>query len=374
MNKVYITAYSAVSALGVGVKEAVFNLKKEIQPIKYPGEGDKFHKPYFEISTSLNVDVSKTRCSQLAIELLSHLRKDVEKIGYIPIFGATNTGGIKETEEVFEKLSLSEITYSLYEKHFFDKIYKDLDELYPGMLIQSGTFSTACSSAGHTILQAYNFIKHGIIDKALVIGVDSLAYTTMIGFDSLQLVSSTGTAPLTKNRDGLSLGEGGGILLLEANPQNDPVAEIVGGYSNTDGYHISSPDPEGTMQKKCIINAVKSSGLDFSQIDYINAHGTGTIINDETELKVIESVFDSSTIVTSTKSFIGHTLGASAVTEVSIVLEMLKDGKIYQPSNFEGPISTYIPIQTVSKKVSYFVKNSFGFGGNNVSLVFKSHL
>jgi 3-oxoacyl-[acyl-carrier-protein] synthase-1 len=371
MNKVYITSYSAVSSLGTDITESINSLKTQKQPLIFPGNNDKFNRPYFKIKGSLNIDNKKIRSSQIALKLFENIENDIKDFKNITIFGSTSTGGIDETEDNYIKLVEKKTNYPLFERHFFNKIADDIKEKYKNINFESMTFSTACSSSGHSIMQAYNFIKNGIIDKAIILGVDILSYTTIIGFDSLKLVSITGTKPLCKNRDGLSLGEGGGILLLESNPKNNPIAEITGAHSNVDAYHISSPNPEGTQQKICMLEAMKQSGITDNEIDYINAHGTGTIINDEVEMKIIKETFKKQTPVTSLKAFIGHTLGASAITEIALALGMIKNNIIYQLKIDEPMDADYIPVDTVHKKVNYFLKNSFGFGGNNVSIVVK---
>jgi 3-oxoacyl-[acyl-carrier-protein] synthase-1 len=372
MSKVFITSFSSISSLGIGINESLKNLQKQKQLIHYPEKDDKFNKPYFPINPSLEINSEKNICSQFALKLLDLISDSWMPISPISLFLSTSTGGIKETEEVYDALKNKTIKYPLFKRHFFNSIFNDIKEEYNNKIKDSATFSVACSSSGHSIMQAYELIKNGVIDKALVMGVDVLCLTTMIGFDSLKLVSSTGTRPLTKERDGLSLGDGGGVLLLESKPKTDPIAEIIGTYSNSDGYHISSPDPNGTQQKECILKSIKNANIKIDDIDYINAHGTGTIMNDEVEMKVITSIFPE-VLVTSTKAFIGHTLGASAITELALVIEMLKEKNIYQPIDLGEPIDKkYIPLKTVEKKVNYFLKNSFGFGGNNVSIVIKN--
>ncbi len=373
-NKVYITAYSSISSLGIGNSQTINNMSLEVQPIYFPNKNEKFTKPYFKINYPIDND-NKIRCSQFALKLLSLIENEWMNINPLYIFISTSTGGIKETEENYKDLVNKKSNYNLFKNHFFNIISDEIEKKYNDKEINPFTISTACSSSGHGIMQAFNFIKEGIINKALVLGVDSLSYTTMIGFDSLKLVSENGTKPLTLNRDGMSLGEGGGILLLESDPHTNPQAEILSCCTNTDAYHISSPDPEGKEQKKCITKCIDDANIGINSIDYINAHGTGTLINDKTEIDIITSLFSNAIPVTSTKAFIGHTLGASTVTEIAIVLEMLKTEKIFQPANFNEPINKdFIPKETIKKKIKYFLKNSFGFGGNNVSLIIKNLL
>lgn len=374
MNKVFITSSTVISALGIGNEETFKNLKDKKKTIYFPGENDKFIKPYFPFLHELGIEKNITLCSQLVLKLLSLIEKKWINFAPIPLFLATSTGGIKETEETYNHLKLiKKKKDDLADKKYFYDFNSSIRKKYKDKISETYSISTACSASGHSIFHAYRLIKNGIIEKALVIGVDALGITPMFGFDSLKLVSPGGTNPLSKDRDGLSLGEGGAILLLESNPSNNPIAEITGISSNSDGYHITAPNPEGTQQKECIIKSLNESGINTEQIDYINAHGTGTPTNDEIEINAIKSIFTSNVIVTSLKGFIGHTVGSSAIIELAICMEMLKNKIIFQPENFRNPIDEkYIPLKTVEKNVKYFIKNSFGFGGNNVSMVIKN--
>jgi 3-oxoacyl-[acyl-carrier-protein] synthase-1 len=218
-------------------------------------------------------------------------------------------------------------------------------------------------------------IRAGVIERAILIGIDIISKTTLIGFDSLQLVSEKASCPLTEQRDGLTLGEGAGILVLENKPRTSSDFEVAGVGSGVDGYHITSPDPSGKNQRKCINDALNEAGIQAEDVGYVNAHGTGTKMNDQVELAVLEDIFNEKTCVTSLKSYIGHTLGASTITEISICIDMLKNGFIYQPADFSNPISSLIPSKTIeAKNIKYFLKNSFGFGGNNISVLIKTNM
>lgn len=375
VNKVFITSYSVISALGIGNEETLIALENNKQSIYYPKENEKFKKPYFPVTRDLGIKEDITLCSKIVRKLLSLTEEKWLKLAPIPLFIGTSTGGIKETEEAYTKLiNMKKKKHNISDKQYFYDFNYSINKKYGDKISDLYTFSTACSASGHSIFHAFRFIKNGIIDKAIVIGTDALGITPMFGFDSLKLISSLGTNPLSKNRDGLSLGEGGAILLLESNPSVDPVAEIIGVSSNSDGYHITSPNPEGTQQRECILNSLKQAEINKEEIDYINAHGTGTPTNDEIEINVIKSIFSSRVIITSLKGFIGHTVGSSAVIELVICLEMLKHKTIFQPLNFTDPIDPeYIPEKTIEKEVKYFIKNSFGFGGNNVSMAIKNY-
>lgn len=377
-NKVYISDFSSISVLGLNNSEAFNSLLNSLEKQHYQIYSNKFPYSVFSIENLISKLDFKTndfciKNSKIALSLLKNIEKSFINKNNIPLFIATSTGGIKETEEIYKDLITKKINYSLFNFHFFNKIAVSIKEKYPQNFKESFSFSTACSSSGHAILQAFNFIKHGIIKRAIVIGVDVLCLTTLIGFDSLKLISHTITKPLSNKRDGLTLGEGGAILLLESEPEEPPIAEIIAIFSNSDGYHISSPDPEGRYQIECIKKSLEEANLNSEDINYINAHGTGTIMNDEIEIKAIKNVFKHSPVVTSLKGFIGHTLGASAIIELVLSIVMLKNKMIFQINNFSDPIDKdLVPEKSTSiSEVKFFLKNSFGFGGNNVSIIIK---
>ncbi len=369
----YITGYTVISSLGVDIEESMNSLETYKETKFYPDKSGIFHKPYFPVSFKFDEDESMTLCAKIALKLLSLTENKWMKLSPLPFFMATSTGGIKETEIAFTKYFNKGIKFDLAGSHYFYDVIPAIRKKYGSKAAEFMTFSTACSSAGHSLMHAFNFIKNGIIDRAVILAYDALSITTLYGFDSLKLVSEKGTMPLTVERDGLSLGEGGALIVLESNPSSEPVAEIKGVFSNSDGYHITSPHPEGKMQIECIRESLKIAGINPEEIDYINAHGTGTPTNDEIEMNVIRSIFSHKPAVTSLKGFIGHTVGSSALIELVLAIEMLKKQKIYQPLNMKTVLDEQlIPKETISKKVKYFLKNSFGFGGNNVSIIVKN--
>lgn len=357
-----------ISSLGCSAAETLAGLESQQQLFIKDAVND-FPYPHFAQNKFVGSD-HNVKASQICLCLLENIYQDFKTLKNIPIFLASSTGGIRETELAYTHLD----GYPLFDKHFYDTVSHDIKVKYPN-IDTAMTFSTACSSSGHGMFHAFNLMKAGIIDKALVVGYDVLCWTTNVGFDSLKLVSHAGTKPMTKQRDGISLGDGGGIVLLETNPSKEPVAEILGVASNSDGYHISSPDPAGTAQTECIMSAINMSGIDKSEIGYICSHGTGTVMNDEIELNTVKNLFGGQNIkMTSLKSFIGHTMGASAVLELGMSILMLKNGKIYQPSNIDGVESMdddIIPLHTIETDTKIFMKNAFGFGGNNVSILCK---
>ena len=244
------------------------------------------------------------------------------------------------------------------------------------------TISTACSSSANAVALGARLIKHGHLDKVLVGGCDALTRFTINGFGSLKILDREGCRPFDQNRAGLNLGEGAGFLVLESqNSANARKAESiceVAGYANTcDAYHqtASSPDGEGSFQ--AMTKALALAGLQPNDIDYINAHGTGTGNNDLSEGIAIERLFTTSPpAVSSTKPFTGHTLGAAGGIEAVLCCLALRDNLLYPNLRWQTAMEelTFIPQQTFEKNKSIrnVLSNSFGFGGNDTSLVFSA--
>ncbi len=381
-NRVYITLNNTISALGTGTISSTNNYLNRVSNIKIPEnlteKKYRLNQPYFSIDYDLlSLKPFNSKVANICINLIEQVKSELSID--TPLFIGTSTGGIDDTESHYNNLvnidsnENRECKYSIHSNHFFNVLGDNIRNYYNGLIGKVYTISTACSSSAQALLYAYKLIKYGVIKKALVLGVDVLSYTTMIGFDSLKLVSYTGTRPLSNTRDGLNLGEGGGVLLIESEPSSDPICEVLGGASTTDGHHMSSPDPDGKYQELCMIEAMQRSCIDKSKIGFVSAHGTGTDMNDKVETLTVKRLFGTDVRFSSLKGFIGHTLGASAICELPIVIEALRRGSIVQPQGFTDPIdSDIIPTDSVNIESPYFLKNSFGFGGNNVSLVFKT--
>ena len=375
-NRVFITYHGSASSLGITTNEILESLRQNKPTPIIDEKTFNFSKPFYLIPSSFDEYENLVRSSAIIFSLLDKCKDFIDSYDNIPIFLSSSTGGIRETEFNYIDLVNKKSSYSVFENHFFNKTSTDIKERYAdGKIGEIFTFSTACSSSGHAIYQASRLIRAGVIERAILIGIDIISKTTLIGFDSLQLVSEKASCPLTEQRDGLTLGEGAGILVLENKPRTSSDFEVAGVGSGVDGYHITSPDPSGKNQRKCINDALKEAGIQAEDVGYVNAHGTGTKMNDQVELAVLEDIFNEKTCVTSLKLYIGHTLGASTITEISICIDMLKNGFIYQPADFSNPISSLIPSKTIeAKNIKYFLKNSFGFGGNNISVLIKTNM
>jgi 3-oxoacyl-[acyl-carrier-protein] synthase II len=245
-------------------------------------------------------------------------------------------------------------------------------------------FSTACSSANIAIGHAADLIRYGRQDIMLAGGVDTMAKITVAGFNALRNVSGEAIRPFDKNRNGLVLGEGAAVLCLESEGRMkqrgaQPLAEILGYGMSTDAYHMTAPDPTGRGPALAMSRALERAGLALDQIGYINAHGTGTRHNDETESRAIKKVFGDLTQrmpVSSTKSMHGHVLGATGAIEAVAVIAGMQGGFVPPTINYVTPDPRcdleYVPNQAREHQFSYALSNNFGFGGNNCSLVIGS--
>lgn len=232
------------------------------------------------------------------------------------------------------------------------------------------TVATACSSSAKVFAQAHRLIAAGFADAAVVGGVDTLCGSVLYGFNSLGLVSSRPCRPFDIGRDGLSLGEAAGFALLERDGDGP---RLLGYGESSDAHHMSSPHPEGLGARLAMEGALRRAGLAPADIDYINLHGTATPKNDEIEAGAIAALFPASTLASSTKGWTGHTLGAAGIVESAVALLALQDGLV--PGLFDGDAldpacGPQILRGNAVRACRYAMNNSFGFGGNNCSLVF----
>lgn len=238
------------------------------------------------------------------------------------------------------------------------------------------TINTACSSSANAIMYGARLIKNGFAQRAIVGGTDSLAKFTINGFNALHILSDKKCSPFDVNRNGLNLGEGAAFLVMESEEcYNGKALAEVKGYANTnDAFHPSTLSDTADGPYLAMQKALEQAGLTIQDINYINAHGTGTENNDEVESKAMLKLFGKNVpAFTSTKSNIGHTLGASgAVEAVYSVLNIIHQ-ELYPSLNFHEPIvETQLKPQQnyANAEVKHVMSNSFGFGGNCSSLIF----
>jgi len=232
------------------------------------------------------------------------------------------------------------------------------------------TISTACSSSAKAFASAERLIRLGLVDAAVVGGVDTLCGSVLFGFNSLELVSPQPCRPFDAQRDGISLGEAAGFALLE---RGSGPLQLLGYGESSDAHHMSTPHPEGLGAEHALDDALARAGLGTDAIDYINMHGTASMKNDEVEGGLVARRFPATTHASSTKGFTGHTLGAAGIVEAVISLLALESGLKPGTVNCKeigAGFGPQIRREPARGELKYALSNSFGFGGNNCALVF----
>ena len=233
------------------------------------------------------------------------------------------------------------------------------------------TVSTACSSSAKVFASAERMIRLGLVDAAVVGGVDTLCESVLFGFNALELVSRAPCRPFDRTRDGISIGEAAGFALLERIDGAPSAPRLLGYGEASDAHHMSSPHPDGLGAEMALRDALARAGLVPAEVDYVNLHGTASLKNDEVEAALIARAFPASTRVSSTKGFTGHTLGAAGILEAVIALLAL--GHDLVPGNLGGTdpdpaCGPQFAWHNEARAVEVALSNSFGFGGNNACL------
>ena len=297
-----------------------------------------------------------------------------EDIGFL--FGSTTAGGDALLDLFFAKFdgTIAGLGESLEPRHMLGVVESAVKRAFP-IRGPSMTIATACSSSANALAEALFLLRSGTCKVCIAGGMDTLGLMTICGFDSLQVLDHKGSRPFHKDRAGMSLSEGGAFLVLESQPDTKPKAWLSGAGASSDAYHITQPDPTGAGMARCMQAALRDARLEPGAIGYINAHGTGTRLNDESEATAIHSVFGNQTPVSSTKGFHGHTLGGAGALEAVLCVETLADqrplaGRLGD-MDFEGMIC-HSSNETSDgfPHIDHVLSNSFGFGGSNASLVF----
>lgn len=409
-SRLVITGMGAVTPIGIGVDEYWKNLVAgkcgvgEITrfdtselPVKIAAEVKDFDAlQYMPKKLTREMDVFMQYGYAAAMEAIAQAGEDniaePERMGIVV---GTALGGIAPITETQDGVSRGE--HKKVSPRFVPKIIGN--EAAAQVAIQKGyrgpslTVSTACSSGGDAISTACMLLMSGQADAVLAMGTESaLSPLFILGLSSAHALSTNNdnpqgaSRPFDKDRDGFVIGEGGGALIIETEEHaKERGAEILcelAGFSNcTDGYHVTSPHPDGIGAVFCMEKAIEHAGLTTDDVDYINTHGTSTPVGDPIETDAIARLFGGHAkdiAVTSTKGATGHMMGAGGITEAITCIQCIREGVVPPTLNLENldekcvPLN-YVPGEAQKKDVKVAMSNSFGFGGQNSSVIFKKY-
>jgi 3-oxoacyl-[acyl-carrier-protein] synthase-1 len=328
--------------------------------------------------------IARSRNNQVALAALAQIRTAVDSAiecygkGRFGIVIGTSTSGIAESEAAFRQYTRNG---SLPEQFHYGQqelgslatlLAEELDVWGPAYV-----HSSACASSAKALASAARLLRTGACDAVLTGGVDTLCGFTVAGFAALESVSATRCNPLSRNRRGINIGEGGALFLMSREP--GPVA-LRGWGESSDGYHVSAPDPSGAGARLAIERALSRAEISAESIDYINLHGTGTVQNDAMEARVIHALFGDSIAVSSTKPVTGHALGAAGAIEAGLCWLAMQDDNLagtFPPHLWDGIPDPALPALNVvepgsrlGRPLDWILSNSFAFGGANAALVF----
>ena len=297
----------------------------------------------------------------------------------VGVFLGTSTSGILQTEIAYRHrdASTGALPASLHYAHTHNT-YSVAGYVRAALGLQgpAHVVSTACSSSAKVFAAAARMLALGVVDAAVVGGVDSLCMTTLYGFKSLELLAPGICRPWDAQRAGLSLGEAAAFALLQRQHGEAPgracAGWLLGAGEGSDGHHMSSPHPEGAGAAAAMRGALAQAGLQAADVDYINLHGTGTPGNDAAEDRAVCAVFGDRLPCSSTKGYTGHTLGAAGGVEAAIGLLALQHGFMPAGLNVQQPdpaLRSHYLLQPREGPLQVVASNSFGFGGSNACLV-----
>ncbi len=332
--------------------------------------------PYLTRTALLGIQAAREAVSNSGIQNFATWRTG--------LISATTVGGMDRSENFFRDF-FGEASKGRLRDVFDHECGRSTERIADALGIKGfvSTINTACSSSVNAIMFGARLIKQGMLDIVVAGGADALTKFTINGFNSLMILDKEPCRPFDAGRNGLNLGEGAGYVVLISEKvmrsENLETDVFVSGFANTnDAFHQTASSPEGRGSYAAMIQALEMSGLERSQIDYINLHGTGTANNDQSEGTAITRVFgDAIPKVSSTKAFTGHTLGACGGIEAAYSVMAIQKGVIYPNLRFSKPM-TDLQIIPETKflqglKINHVMSNSFGFGGNCSSIIFSKN-
>jgi 3-oxoacyl-[acyl-carrier-protein] synthase-1 len=393
-RQVLVTGLGIVSGIGISVQETLASLlvgKSGVGTTKYL-QTNHNDIPCSEVQLSdeqmcrmLSIPdgVPITRTSLMGILAAKNALADANitpnkalRIGFI---SSTTVGGMEKSEQYYKDFLENDTRNDYIKIHDCGACTEVIADYFGGFSYVS-TISTACSSSANAIVLGSNLIKQGILDCVVAGGSECLTKFHLNGFNSLMILDRAHCRPFDATRAGLNLGEGAAYLVLESDEnararKAKPLCRVTGYGNACDSYHQTASSPNGKGATLAMQYALEMSGLKLSDIDYINAHGTGTTNNDESEGIAIMNVFGNSIPpVSSTKAFTGHTTSAAGSVEAVISILAMQEEFLPPNLNFKNQIEklSFAPVRELRRnvKINHVLSNSFGFGGNNTAIIF----
>lgn len=375
MRQVFIISDNILSPLGNTTAENFFKLKNNISAVEQhnnTGIADEpFYASLFDAGMHFIEEENKNNYTKFEQLLIASIQNALQNSDINPadkktlLIISTTKGniGLLETEQYNETLQ-KRIALHTSAKCVADHFH---------FINQPLIISNACISGLLGILTGMRLIKNNHYENVIVAGADVISKFILSGFQSFQALSKNICKPFDKNRDGINLGEGAATIVLSSNKQNDKDIKIVSGSVSNDANHISGPSRTGDELYQSISIAMNDAKLNLTDIDFISAHGTATIYNDEMEAKAISSATLESVPVNSLKGFYGHTLGAAGLIESIISIHSLKQNIVLPAKGFEE-IGVSKPInickEIIHKPLQNCLKTASGFGGCNAAVIF----
>ncbi len=398
-EKIVVTSAGLISALGHGVAANMQAIRNRRSGLRHPQHLRTIHAGEFlvgevtysneDIAGILNLreDHNYSRTALLALlamqELLFATDIDLLRSEPLALVNAGTVGGMCSVEDLYlDFIAPGTGDYIKYiDTLDCAESTEDIAGFF-GLKPLMATISTACSSSANALLMGARMIQQGLVKRAICGGCDALSRFTLNGFNSLKNVAKEPCKPFDRDRVGLNLGEGAAYLLLEtetsALERGATILAAFSGYCNSnDAYHPTAPSPHGDGAYNTMKQAMEMAGLKPSDIGYINAHGTATINNDIAEGSAISRLFAGTMpYFSSTKPYTGHTLAAAGAIEAIFSIASMQQGIVPPNLNFESPMEELLLVPTTQfveqVRLRHVLSNSFGFGGNNVTLAFSA--
>lgn len=322
------------------------------------------------------------RNNQLLLAALSQIKVTVDKMtakfgnDRIGIVLGTSTSGVRNTELALDYLTKhGKLPEQFHYKQQQMGAGADFLSAYLGLTGPAYTISTACSSSGKAFASARRLIELNLCDAVIVGGADSLCSLTINGFSALESLSTGYCKPFGLHRNGINIGEAASLFVLSIDA--GPV-QLLGIGSSSDAYHFSAPDPSGKLVVRAMQQALTDADKKAHEVDYLNLHGTATLLNDAMESKAVNQLFSDKVAASSSKGMTGHTLGAAAALELGFCWMLLTENPHNtlipninddEADNSLAPLNLVRMGQNLGRNINVCQSNSFAFGGNNISIL-----